>query len=78
MPAYGVFARHIRGLELANINLSFVTNDFRPAMACADVDGLEVDNFKAQLADGVPAATLDSVTNMVIRNSPVLDGINPK
>ncbi len=78
MPAYGIFARHIRGLELANINLSFVTNDFRPAMACADVDGLEVDNFKAQLADGVPAATLDSVTNVVIRNSPVLDGINAK
>jgi polygalacturonase len=78
MPAYGIFARHIRGLELANINLSFETNDFRPAMVCSDVDGLEVDNFKAQLADGVLAATLDSVTNVVIRNSPVLDGIKAK
>lgn len=78
MPAYGVFARHVKGLELANINVSFETNDFRPAMVCSDVDGLEVDNFKAQLAPGVSAATFDSVKNVVIRNSPVLDGINPK
>jgi hypothetical protein len=78
MPAYGLFARHVRGLELANINLSFESEDLRPAMVCSDVDGLEVDNFKAQLAPGVPAATFDSVTNVVIRNSPVLDGINPK
>ncbi len=78
MPAYGVFARHVKGLELANINVSFETNDFRPAMACVDVDGLEVDNFKAQLAPGVSAATFDSVKNVVIRNSPVLDGIMAK
>ncbi len=73
MPAYGVFARHVRGLELANINLSFDSEDLRPAMVCSDVDGLEVDNFKAQLAPGVSAATFDSVTNVVIRNSPVLE-----
>ncbi|MGB8368849.1 MAG: glycoside hydrolase family 28 protein [Limisphaerales bacterium] len=78
MPAYGVFARHVRDLELANINVSFETNDFRPAMVCSDVDGLEVDNFKAQLAPGVPAATFDSVTNVVIRSSPVLNGITAK
>jgi hypothetical protein len=78
MPAYGVFGRHVHDLELANINLSFATNDFRPAMACSDVDGLEIDNFKAQLAPGVPAAKFDSVKNVVIRNSPVLDGVSPK
>ncbi len=78
MPAYGVFARHVKGLELANLKVSFETNDFRPAMACVDVDGLEVDNFKAQLASGIAAATFDSVTNVVIRNSPVLDGVSSK
>src|ERR1700690_2102673 len=78
MPAYGVFARHVRGLELANINVSFESEDLRPAMVCSDVDGLEIDNFKAQLAPGVSAATFDSVTNIVIRYSPVLDGVNGK
>jgi polygalacturonase len=75
MPAYGVFARHVRGLELANITLSFEKEDLRPAMACVDVDGLEIDNFKAQLASGVSAATFESVTNITIRNSPVLKDV---
>jgi polygalacturonase len=78
MPAYGLFARHVRDLELANIRTSFEQEDLRPAIACVDVDGLEIDNFKAQLAPGVPAATFDSVTNVVIRNSPMLDGITAK
>ena len=52
--------------------------DLRPAMKCVDVDGLEIDNFKAQLAPGVPAAAFESVTNVVIRNSPVLDGMTAK
>jgi hypothetical protein len=72
MPAYGIFARHVRGLELANISTSFEREDLRPAMICSDVDGLEIDNFKAQLAPDVSAATLDSVKNVAIRNSPVL------
>ncbi len=74
MPAYGVFARHVKGLELANFNLSFKTNDFRPAIVCSDVNGLELDNFKAQVADGVKASVLDdNVRGIVIRNSPVLE-----
>jgi len=74
MPAYGVFARHVKGLELANFNLSFKTNDYRPAIICADVNGLEIDNFKAQAADGVKASVLtDNVSGLVIRNSPVLE-----
>ena len=76
MPAYGVFARHVHDLELANVNASFEKNDFRPAIECADVEGLEIDNFKAQLAPGVPVAILaDNVRGITIRNSPVLDGL---
>ncbi|HXT11610.1 MAG TPA: glycoside hydrolase family 28 protein [Candidatus Angelobacter sp.] len=72
MPAYGVFARHVKGLELANINLSTEKEDQRPAMICSDVNGLEVDNFKAQVAHGVKALKMDHVKNVVIRHSPVL------
>jgi len=74
MPAYGIFARHVKGLELANINFSIKTNDLRPAIICADVNKLEIDNFKAQVADGVlPSVLADNVTGVVIRNSPVLE-----
>ena len=75
MPGYGVFARHVRGLELANITLSLEKEDKRPAMVCTDIDGLEVDNFKAQLGDGVVAAKFDGVKNVVVRNSPILKDV---
>ena len=72
MPAYGVFARHVKDLELANITTSFMTNDMRPAMEFIDVNGLELDNVKPQLAKGVPAAKYEKVSGLVIRNSPAL------
>ncbi|MDE3067845.1 MAG: glycoside hydrolase family 28 protein [Verrucomicrobiota bacterium] len=78
MPAYGLFARHVRDLELADIRTSFEKEDFRPAIECVDVDGLEINDFVAQLAGDVPAARFDSVKNAVIRNSPMLEGVAAK
>jgi polygalacturonase len=75
MPAFGIFARHARNLELANIRLSFETNDFRPALYFADVDGLDIDNVKSRVAEGVRGARFASdVVGLAIRNSP---GLNP-
>ncbi|HEX4350385.1 MAG TPA: hypothetical protein VH251_08350, partial [Verrucomicrobiae bacterium] len=74
LPAYGVYARHVKDLELANISVNFTTNDLRPAAAFADIQGLEIDNFKPQLADGAKAAVFaDDVKNVTVRNSPGVD-----
>jgi polygalacturonase len=74
MPAYGIFARHVRDLELANIQVDFATKDLRPAASFADIQGLEIDNFKPQLAEGVKAAVFaDNVKDLTIRNSPALE-----
>jgi polygalacturonase len=73
LPAYGVYARHVKDLELANITTSFRTNDLRPAIICSDVNGLEIDNFKPQVADGVAASKFEGVSDLVIRNSPMLE-----
>lgn len=72
MPAYGVFARHVHNLELANVTTSFEQDDFRPAIICSDVKGLEIDNFKGQTVSGVSPARLSHVTGVSIRNSPGL------
>jgi polygalacturonase len=72
MSAYGVFARHVKGLELSNIHTSFVKEDVRPAIVAIDVDGLEIDNFKAQVSAGVSPTKFEDVKNLVIRNSPGL------
>lgn len=73
MPAYGLFARHVRDLELEHVRVSFEQMDLRPALMCVDVDGLEIDNFKADVAEGVSAARFEEVKRLVVRNSPVLD-----
>ena len=73
LPAYGVFARHVQDLELANITVNFSTNDLRPAASFNDIDGLEIDNFKPQVAEGVPATVIaPDVRGLVIRNSPLI------
>jgi polygalacturonase len=73
LPAYGIYARHVKGLELANITVNFITNDLRSAASFADVQGLEIDNFKPQIAPGVRAAVFaDNVGGITIRNSPAL------
>jgi len=74
LPVYGIYARHVKDLELANIHLNFQTNDFRPALAFADVQGLEIDNIKLQVAEGVkPAVFGDDVKGAIIRNAPLLE-----
>jgi polygalacturonase len=73
LPAYGIFARHVKDLALANITVNFTTNDLRPGAAFADIDGLEIDNFKPQVAAGVKAAVFAAdVRGVAIRNSPAI------
>lgn len=72
MPAYGLFARHVRDLELANIRVSFKNGEARPPMVCSDVDDLEIDNFKGQTMRGVAPARFENVSYLDVRNSPQL------
>jgi polygalacturonase len=73
MPAYGLFARHVKNLELANITTSFMTNDVRPAMEFIDVSGLEMDNVKTQVGRGVSAMKYQKVSDRVVRNPSVFE-----
>ena len=73
MPAYGLYARHVRDLEIANFRTSFETEDLRPPAVFVDVDGLEIDSFKVQTAPNVAPAKFEDVKGLVIRNSPALE-----
>ncbi|HCA80366.1 MAG TPA: exo-poly-alpha-D-galacturonosidase [Bacteroidetes bacterium] len=71
-PGYGLFARHVKGLELSDIRFDLEREDQRHAIVCIDVDGLEIDNLKAAVAPGVSPARFEEVRGLVIRNSPLL------
>jgi polygalacturonase len=70
LPSYGIFVRHVKNLELANITTSFETTDNRPAAMFSDIQGIDIDNLKLQTVDGVKNILLtDDVKGVNIRNT---------
>jgi polygalacturonase len=47
LPAYGLYARHARGLTLHEVRFELATSDARPAVVCDDVDDLEIAGLRA-------------------------------
>jgi Glycosyl hydrolases family 28 len=73
MPAYGVFSRHVTGLELHDVQLMFGGSEARVAVIARDVDGLTLDGLGAQKGSG-PSLELDGVKSLVIKSSaPLMD-----
>jgi hypothetical protein len=48
LPAYGMYARNVRGLSLNNIRFEVATPDLRPAMVFDHVEDAAVNGFSAQ------------------------------
>ena len=53
MPAYGFYFRHVNGLKLRDIEVSFLNDDARPALILNDVKGSDMHNIKGQVVKGV-------------------------
>jgi polygalacturonase len=71
-PAYGLFARHINGLQLDNIAFTTKAPDERPAIIASDVHGLEINGFKCPDPLAGKAFKFEGVGKLKIENSPVL------
>ena len=59
LPATGLFARHIRNLEVSNVEITTQTPDARPAFWLHDVDG--ADFFRVRVPKESPAFDLHNV-----------------
>jgi len=70
MPAYGFFIRHVKGIELNDVQVSYLKEDLRPAFHLRDVKDVEFNNVKAQHAADVPTFVLNGVENFLIQGSP--------
>ncbi|MGZ3765146.1 MAG: glycoside hydrolase family 28 protein, partial [Mucilaginibacter sp.] len=53
MPAYGFYIRHVDGLKIREVEVSFLKDDPRPAFLFDDVKGIDTLNVKGQTAKGV-------------------------
>jgi polygalacturonase len=61
MPSYGFFIRHVKGIQLNNVEVSVETDDARPAFVLEDVRGAEFNHVKAQRPAGAPMFMLRGV-----------------
>jgi polygalacturonase len=61
IPAYGFFARHVKGLIVRDVEVSFMREDLRPAFVLHEVKGADFYFVKAQRAADVPTFVLKNV-----------------
>jgi polygalacturonase len=69
IPAYGFFVRHVNGLRMDNVEVSFMKEDFRPAFWLNDVKGVEFFRVAAQRNGDVPAFILNDVEDFRVQQS---------
>jgi polygalacturonase len=63
LPAYGFFIRHVKGLNMRDVEVSFLKEDMRPAFWLKNVAGADFQHVKAQRAADVPIFDLKNVTD---------------
>jgi polygalacturonase len=72
IPAYGLFARHVKGLEVHHVDLSYAKDEARPAVVLSSVAGADLEHVKAQHASTTPSLVLRDVTDFALHDSPGL------
>lgn len=52
-PAYGLFARHVDGLDVSHVTFHTLKDDYRPAVMLDDVKNACITDLKAPVQDGI-------------------------
>ena len=72
IPAYGVWARHVKGLKLKNITFKIKNNDLRPVFVCEDGKDIEVTGWSIPATNGAQSIIrLVNVAEATIANNDV-------
>jgi polygalacturonase len=63
IPAYGFFIRHVKGIELTNVEVSYMKEELRPAFVVVAVSAADFFHVKAQKASGASLFDLKNVSD---------------
>jgi hypothetical protein len=74
LPAYGLYARHVEGLTMRNVQIRWEEPDARPAAIFDDVRDLDIDAFRPDGVAAQPALWLNNVAGALVNNSQALLG----
>ena len=61
IPAYGFFIRHVKGIAMNNVAVSYLKEDFRPAFVITEASNVYFSNLNAQRAPGASIFDLKNV-----------------
>jgi len=76
LPAYGFFCRHVNGLIMENIDLSYTSAEYRPALYFKDVKDSRITELKALYEAGAESLiVIDSSQNIIINDCQALKNI---
>jgi hypothetical protein len=72
IPAYGVWARHVKGLKLKNLTFRIKNNDLRPAIICEDGSDVLITGCDIPATTGARSIIrLENVRGAVVENNKV-------
>ena len=69
MPSWGLFARHVKNLDVSRVEFRVAQDDLRPTVILNDVAGVTFDAVKFPHADAVPTLVLKNVNGLAVHNS---------
>jgi polygalacturonase len=72
LPSYGFFIRHVKGLQMNDVEVSYLKDDARPAFVLNDVNGADFFRVRAQRATGAQTFVLNNVTDFSAQQCPSL------
>jgi polygalacturonase len=69
MPSYGFYIRHVKDIQLNNVEVTLLKDDQRPAFIMDDVKGADLMFVKGSKVNGIPSLSLQNVTNLDLFHS---------
>ena len=69
LPAYAFFIRHVNGLEMNGVSVSYLKDDVRAPFILMDAKSVDLRNIKAQHAPDVPSFILNNVDDFSLQQS---------
>jgi hypothetical protein len=74
LPAYGLYARHVKGLILENVKFDTVQPDARYVLVCEDVENMDLSGVKARGDEERALIKLNDTKNVILNNCRNLNG----
>ena len=68
LPSWGLYLRHVDGIKLSNVKMSFKQDDFRPAIVADDAKNITIQQISIPTAKELPVIYINNSKNLNLKN----------